>query len=438
MMTIPKQPIQAFDDSAITGPASFLDELTEILNAASRGKGTTLALVVLKVLETERISATLGMLAADEVIRRCTAKIRHELDDRAAVYRIGSDKLAVVIFDIRNEGHAVLAAHKIRNLINQPLVAAAQKIRLSCAQGVSLFPAHGRNAVDLIRSADSALHGALTTNEHIHVHRDNHTSGQSHRWELEQHVEHILSEGDLLVAFDPKIHLDTNAIRGAESLLCFEDSAMSPEQFIDIAEQMGRTFDVTSVVLNAALRHACEWHESGNPIGVSVNIESSLIRSGECIDLVADALKIWSVPNGTLTLEVTENTFLEDSDSCCRTLETLRNMGVHLSIDDFGTGFSCLSNFRNIPARELKIHKAIVTDMLHDPANARVVRAAIDLAHAFGADVVAEGVEDDATLEELRALGCDLVQGPLVTQPLVGTDFLNWQNRWQSHAASAT
>jgi predicted signal transduction protein with EAL and GGDEF domain len=421
--------------SEVVDTASFLDDLNDMLNTAAKADGM-LGLVLVKLLHVGRLSSTLGLLTSEEVLQLCTTQISDGLGGRAAVFRIANDKLAVVVFNIRNEGHATLAAQKIQRILKHPVAAAGEQIRVSCAQGLSLFPAHSRDVVELIRYAEVALETARRAGEDICVHSVNKRPEQSSEWGLEQQIELALSEGHLAVEFQPRLDLRTHKVQGAEGLLRCQESDMSPEKFIAVAEEMGRVFDVTSVLLNAALRHAYEWCELGSPVGVAVQVPPSVISNRECIYLVGDALKIWNVPNGTLTLEIAENAFQEDPKGCFRTLEALRTMGVRTCIDAFGTGYSSLSQLKEIPVEELKIDRSFVTSMLRDAADARITAAVIELAHAFGLQVIADGVEDQATLEELKKMDCDFAQGCHLTPPLAPREFLSWQRRWESDQAA--
>ncbi len=417
-------------ESEVVDTASFLDDLNDMLNTAAKAD-SMLGLVLVKLLHAGRLSSTLGLPTSEEVLQLCTTQISDGLGGRAAVFRIANDKLAVVVFNIRNEGHATLAAKKIQRILKHPVAAAGEQIRVSCAQGLSLFPVHSRDVVELIRYAEMALETARRTGEDVCVHSASRRPEQDSNLGLEQQIELALSKGHLVVEFQPKLDLRTQTIQGAEGLLLCQESGMSPEKLIAVAEDMGRVFDVTSVLLNAALRHAYEWRELGHPIRVAVQLTASVISSRECIYMVGDALKIWSVPHGTLTLEIPENTFLKDPQACFRTLEALRTMGVRICIDDFGTGYSCLSHFKEIPVEELKIARSFVTSMRRDAADARIVAAIIELAHAFGLQVIADGVQDHATLEQLRAMNCDFAQGSYLTPPLAPRELLNWQRRWQ-------
>jgi EAL domain-containing protein (putative c-di-GMP-specific phosphodiesterase class I) len=200
---------------------------------------------------------------------------------------------------------------------------------------------------------------------------------------------------------------------------------VSPAVFIPIAERIGLIRKLTLWALNTALRQAGQWSSADRPSNVSVNLPGMLAAQPDLPDLIENALRLWAGNGVQLVLEITEGSLL-DAEKAFPVLQQIRDLGVKVSIDDFGTGYSCLAYFRNIPADELKIDRSFVSEMLEDPASSDIVRLVTDLAHRFGLTVAAEGVEDAATLERLRAMGCDVAQGYLFARPMPATEYAAW------------
>jgi EAL domain-containing protein (putative c-di-GMP-specific phosphodiesterase class I) len=197
-----------------------------------------------------------------------------------------------------------------------------------------------------------------------------------------------------------------------------------PETLIQAAERTGQLGQLTSIMLNAALRYAANWPKSPGGNRVSVNVSAQSLKDPELCESVASAMSVWGTAADDLTIEVTESALMDDPGRSFNTLRELRRLGVRVAIDDFGTGYSSLSYFKNIPANELKVDKSFVFAMLEDSADRKIVETVINLAHAFGLEVVAEGVEDEATYELLGELRCDVAQGYLFGKPVSPGDYL--------------
>ena len=206
-----------------------------------------------------------------------------------------------------------------------------------------------------------------------------------------------------------------------------------PEIFIDLAEMTGQIDPLTRFAFDRALRQLGEWPRSLSTIRVAINVTPSIIGNPDFVGLLERAAGERSVRLDRITVEVTENALMADRQRSHDVLARLRELGVRVSIDDFGTGYSSLSYLKQIPADELKIDKSFVMNMLADPADARVVEQAVSLGHAFGLEVVAEGVEKAEVAARLAAIGCDYVQGFHYAKPLAPGDFPAWANDWRKH-----
>ena len=209
--------------------------------------------------------------------------------------------------------------------------------------------------------------------------------------------------------------------------------AIPPDELVPLAEHTGLIHDLTWFVLHTALPQCAQWHREGLSMGVAVNLPARCLRDIDLPNDIANALTIAGLSGEWLTLEITESEFTTDSEVSRSVVERIKALGVRLSIDDFGTGYSALAYLARLDVEELKIDKSFVIDLADNPANLAIVRAVIEVASSFGLDTVAEGVEDERSLEQLRWLGCTIAQGYLVSRPLPADVLVDWLRR--RHAA---
>jgi EAL domain-containing protein (putative c-di-GMP-specific phosphodiesterase class I)/CHASE2 domain-containing sensor protein len=234
-------------------------------------------------------------------------------------------------------------------------------------------------------------------------------------------LDSALVNGELWNAYQPKLDLRTGRVVAVEALVRWdhpERGSLAPDAFIPLIEQHGRAADMTLHVMGRALAEAAGWRDAGCPLGVAVNISATLLHDPDFAGRLEQLLRASGFPADEVTLEVTESAAMADPDAAVVALERWRALGVGVSIDDYGTGQSSLSYLQKMPATELKIDRVFIAAMADDPRNPILVRSTIAMAHELGLEVVAEGVEDEASLELLREMGCDVVQGYFVSRPL--------------------
>jgi len=237
----------------------------------------------------------------------------------------------------------------------------------------------------------------------------------------------------LCLHFQPQILLATGEVRGAEALIRWEHpefGPLSPDNFVPAAEQAGTIVHLTRFVLTNALAECGKWEAQGHRLQVSVNISARDLQDEYLAYFVLELLKENGIAPRRLTLEVTESAVMKEIHRSISTLHSLRDMGVRISMDDFGTGHSSLAQLKNFPLHELKIDKSFVTSMLPDDQNDSIVRTTIELAHNMGLEVVAEGVEDSQTLRRLGTLGCEQAQGYFISRPIPSGDVVDWLNEF--------
>jgi len=402
----------------------FLDDLEAVLSSA---EGASVGLLLVQLKSISDLNQALGYRTVDTALTLLASRLADGFSARTKVVRVGTGRFAIVLDALKNEAHALLAANKVQRLVEAPFEIQDGKVKIDVAQGVALFPQHAANGDELFRCAESALDFAKNQQDAVVLYNPERLAERNELHRIESELTRALEQGGLEVVFQPQIDLRTGRPIGAEALLRCRDSegaSISPELLIQAAERTQRLPQVTSAILNTALRYAAEWPDQ--KLGLSINASTHSFKHPDFVASVTSAASIWNRAPNTLTVEVTESAFIDEPEKTFSTMRQLRNLGARVSIDDFGTGYSSLSYFKDIPANELKVDKSFVLGMLNHEADRGIVRTVVNLAHSFGLQVVAEGVEDEATLNMLRSMGCDVVQGYLISRPLAPASFVDW------------
>ncbi|MGH3716786.1 MAG: putative bifunctional diguanylate cyclase/phosphodiesterase, partial [Micromonosporaceae bacterium] len=287
--------------------------------------------------------------------------------------------------------------------------------------GIALHPDHGTEPESLLQRADVAAYAAKGSSSGVRVFNLGLESRSVRRLGLAGDLRRALDNGEIEVYFQPKIALAGRALTGLECLARWEHQAhgsVAPEDFISVAEHTGQLAKLTDVVLREGLRRCRQWDAEGRPLGIAVNLSPRSLADPDFPSYVEALLNEYAVPADRLTLEITEDGMVGETEKPLPTLRLLRELGVRLSVDDFGTGYSSLSYLRRLPVHEVKIDRTFVQGMATDPGDLAIVRAVVDLSRHFGFSVVAEGVESELTLSLLEEMGCDLGQGFFFSRPL--------------------
>jgi EAL domain-containing protein (putative c-di-GMP-specific phosphodiesterase class I) len=295
-------------------------------------------------------------------------------------------------------------------------------VAISGSIGISFYPEDGTTREDLIRAADTAMYAAKETGRQSYsFHTAKMTTSARHYLALDQDLRRAVQRGELTLRYQPQISMQTGQIIGIEALLRWQHGAkglLGADEVIPIAEKNGLILEMGQWALGEALRQAKEWLASGlPPVRIAVNVSAIQVQRGRLVHTVIQALQAAAMRPDQLELEITEST-LQSEPECLTGLLALRRLGVTLAIDDFGTGYSCLSSLKTLPINRLKIDRAFVHDVPHDPNDAAIVETVIAMAHKLDLGVVAEGVETAAQEKFLRDRGCDAAQGYLYAHPM--------------------
>ena len=380
------------------------------------------AVLIVRVMRYRELAANFGYVVTehlDEAILDLVRRFARPID---RVHAIGDGALAVVLPDLHAPNHAMLAATRLASAFDNAMEIAGRQLLITLATGIAIAPEHGVLPDDLCRHAEAACLRASRLFERFCVYTPD-TDAES------------LSEAELRSAIaDNKLTLDLQAIHdlrsnsmvGAEALARWHlpGRSVAPSRFVALAEETGMIGALTHWSLNAALRYAAAIRTSRTDLFVAINLSAHVLGQSDFVEQVLGALQIWDVPAAGIVLELTETALMENPAHSSRVLTRLRDHGVHVAIDDFGTGYSSFSYLRQLPASELKIDQSFVGAVREDARVAQVVRSMIGLAHHLGMVVIAEGVEDEGTLDLLREMGCDMAQGFHIGVPLPAEQFL--------------
>jgi len=407
--------------------ARILISLTQAIEQA-RSDGSHVAVLSVRLDRMDEITSTLGHSAADDLIVRAAEHLQANLGRSEMLGQTGTNEFVLVL-----PGHDVMDAmtwvDRIQSLLSSGVSLGRINMILQTDIGVAEFPRHGDAAMDLLRCASIARSEAEASSERVRIYQPGREDEFLRRLRIINDLPSSLRRGEVQTWFQPKVSLPSGNVCGVEALVRWthpELGKLNPVDFIPAAEQSGTIVALTRHVLTAAVAECHAWRGAGIDVQVSVNLSARDLLDEYLPYHVSQLLKDHAVPPGNLTLEVTENMIMEDLPRARSVLEVLRDIGVRLSMDDFGTGHSSLAQLRNIPLHELKIDKSFVTSLCNDEHNDAIVRTTVELAHGMRLAVVAEGVEDESSLRRVAALGCEQAQGFFISKPMPAEAFPAW------------
>jgi diguanylate cyclase (GGDEF)-like protein/PAS domain S-box-containing protein len=420
----------------------FFDQLTGLPNrvllqnrlgralAESMRTDRPLALLILALDRFREVTNTLGHHNGDLIVRELALRLGDALGDGDRVARLRGDEFGVLLPDA-DATFARQVGDRILGALEQPFMVQRLPIEVSASVGMAVAPEHGTEAETLLRHADAAVQAARKLGGGASVLysaacEPHDPAGLALLGELRR----ALDANELQLYYQPKVDLKTRTVVGAEALLRWahpKRGFVPPGEFIPLAEQTGLIRPLTRWVLDRAAGEARGWERAGRSIPVAVNVSARSLHDGRIVDDVEEALLTHDLRSDRLLIEVTESAVMTDASRAAEVLSSLSGRGVVVSIDDFGTGYSSLGLLRRLPVHELKIDKSFVLGMAGEGGeDTAIVRSTTDLAHNLGLSVVAEGVEDQWTLDLLATFGCDQAQGYHIARPMPGAAFTGW------------
>jgi diguanylate cyclase (GGDEF)-like protein len=400
-------------------------EIDALLTADPVGARAGLILAALD--NYTEVTDTLGHAASDELLLVTAGLLREHAPPQALVARMEGEQFAVLLPGL-SLAATERAARRLREAASSRARVAGLDLEVTLTIGVAAAPVHGTDAGTLMQRADVALLAAPSSGGVASYHPV--LDQQSlRRLQLGTELEQAMGDGSISVVFQPIIDAQTSDIVSVETLLRWAHpryGAIPPDDFVHLAEQIGRIGALTDHVLDLALARCRRWLDEDIALPVAVNLSARCLSEPDLVPRVARALQRHGVPGELLTLELTEGSVISDSVRGSSVLGDLHALGLRLSMDDFGTGYSSLSQLRQLPIDEVKIDKSFVLGMSTSQGESFIARSIIELAHNLGLQVVAEGVEDEVTRNLLAEMGCDKLQGFLVSRPLPDDKLEGW------------
>ena len=405
---------QAFHD-ALTGlpnRALFDDRLGQALRRSLRG-GTQPAVVIIDLDDFKAVNDSLGHGAGDELLVECARRFENSIRGTDTAARMGGDEFAILIDDADADRAARDVAQRLRAALAEPITIEGRPILVEASLGVAVA-SPGMAAEDVLRNADIAMYAAKNRGgAEIAVFHPEMLQAARERLDLREDLRHALARGELEIHYQPVVALGDGRVRGVEALLRWhhpDHGTIPPDRFIPVAEESGLIGPIGAWVLERSCRDLSALEEAAPGLRMAVNISAVQLRDDDFPNVVRTALEQAGVAPERLLLELTESVFA-GGEHVAEALGTLRGLGVGLAVDDFGTGYSSLSYLRRLEIDSVKIDRSFVRSIEDDPRDAALVRSIIELGHALGLSMVAEGVEEESQEHFLRAAGCELAQG---------------------------
>jgi diguanylate cyclase (GGDEF)-like protein len=408
--------------------------------AAARVTGGSVGLLLIDLDHFKELNDTLGHHAGDLLLAQIGPRLRTQLRSTDNLGRLGGDEFGLVLEAPCEEEDAIEVANKLRAALRDPFEVAGLQLRMTASIGVAMFPAHAGSVEELLQRADVAMYDAKATSTGVEVYARERDTNTLDHLALVAELPRAIEAGEIELHFQPKADARTRQVVGVEALARWrhpERGLIPPTVFVPLAVRGGLGRELTRCVLEGALAACRTWRAAGHDLHVAVNTTvADLLDAGLPADLAA-TLEHHGLPPGALVIEVTETAILHDPIRIGDVLARVGELGVTVSLDDFGTGFSSLTHLKTLPVSEVKIDRSFVSGMESDPTDAHIVRWTIGLVNGLGLRVVAEGVEDDVTWRRLATLGCDLVQGYGLARPMPASDVLAFLEQWQAEGVVA-
>lgn len=434
----------AFHDGLTGLPNRTLahEQLQHLLAQATRGQHHT-AVLFLDLDNFKTVNDSLGHSVGDELLRQVATRLQAGLRGSDVAARLSGDEFLLVIGEAQDMQAITAAASRVLQTLAPPFTLQDMPVHVSGSLGVSVFPRDGAQAETLLKNADLAMYQAKAAGRNTFRFFDERMNADMlEHLHLATGLRTALAEGQLQLHYQPQIDLATGRVVGAEALLRWPHAQLgwiSPAKFIPVAESSGLIHDIGLWVLNQACQDAQRFRAQGlTDLCIAVNVSPLQFRRGQIDHDVASALARADLPASAIELEITESVLVDDNERLNQTLRCLHDMGVRIVIDDFGTGYSSLGYLQRYAVHRLKIDQSFTRQLCASGEAAGIVQAIIEMAHCLHLQVVAEGVEDAATLAKLRAGGCEYGQGFHWSPALPAQAFVAYAKQTQDPRAAAT
>jgi diguanylate cyclase (GGDEF)-like protein/PAS domain S-box-containing protein len=424
-----RKQIDALEHLAMHDPLTGLPNRAHLHRriAESLAAGESLALLLVDLDHFKEINDTLGHAVGDTLLQHVADRLREAVG--AEVARLGGDEFAVLVRDVREQGRAREVAARVLAALARRFEVEAYRLEIGASVGIALAPRDAKSADGLLRCADVAMYSAKRGRSGYAVYSQAQDPYTAERLTLLSELSGSFRRDEMVLHYQPRVILAQKRLRGFEALVRWNHPRLGhlpPAQFIPLAEFSDVIRPLTLWVLRTAVRQRRAWAEEGHATRLAVNFSARHLMDDRCPEQIGEILEAEATPADALELEITESALIADPEHATATLERIRALGVQIAVDDFGTGFSSLSHLRRLPLNALKIDVSFVRNMLKSTQDRVIVESTVGLAHNLGLSVVAEGIEDEATLAALRAMGCDEGQGYYIGRPMDAAAAGDW------------
>jgi diguanylate cyclase (GGDEF)-like protein len=401
-----------------------VDRLQQALRHTRRRRGSKVAILFMDLDNFKVVNDSLGHEVGNRLLVAVGKRLRGCLRPEDTLARFGGDEFTVLIEDIENPEEAVRAAERIMEALRGPFVLEGQELFLKFSIGIALGEARTKSPEDLLRDADTAMYRAKEEGLGFRVFEPAMYEQALRRLKLENELRRAVEAEELVVHYQPIVDLQTDELRGVEALVRWqhpERGLLDPEEFVPGAEKSGLVVPMGERVLKEACYRAKEWQERHPHIPLlvmSVNLSARQLHRPDLVETVERVLQETGMEARSLSLDITETVYIKALEGHTAALDKLKRLGVSISIDDFGVGYSSLAYLKRLPADVLKIDKEFIAGLGEDVEDTAIVKMIIELAHTLGMEVIAEGVESEGQAEQLKEMGCDRGQGFYFAKPL--------------------
>lgn len=416
--------------------AMFNDRLRQAVSVSQRSTRSFTVLMI-DLDRFKYINDVLGHESGDLVLQEVAKRLDTVLRESDTVARLGGDEFAVLL-QTGNSDRVMTAIRKMMAVLADPVMLNNQPVDIGCSIGIACFPEHGEEASLLMRRADIAMYSAKRLNSDFAFYNPDCEEHQQEHLSLLGEIKQAVEQDQLQLFFQPKMCLENESAISVETLLRWQhpkQGLVPPEEFIPFAEQTGAIRLITAWVIRNAVAQCGRWHKEGLSIKMSLNISARDLLDPKLPELTQQALDEHQVPASAICYEITESALMEDPVKAHQTVTRLYEMGIEISIDDYGTGYSSLAYVKKLPIHELKIDREFVKNMIDNHQDTAIVQSTIELGHNLGLKVVAEGIESEEELAMLKRFGCDQVQGFLISRAMAAGDFESWIEKYLADLA---
>ena len=416
---------------ALTGlpnRALLADRFEQALIGARRA-GTNVGLLLLDLDRFKEVNDTFGHHSGDELLRQIGPRLTAVLRSADTIARLGGDEFAVLLMDVHGVKDATEVATALLTALSTPFHVEGVDLDVEASIGVVVSGDNGQDPVTLMQHADIAMYVAKRQHLGVFAYDPSVDGHSATKLAMIGDLRRGLQRGELVLYYQPKVNISTGELVGAEALVRWkhpEHGLILPDDFIPLAERTGLINPLTRYIMDVALTQARVWLESGRPLPIAVNLSARNLHNERFAAQVAELLAVHDVPTHLFELEVTESAIMIDPVRAGQMLEKLSALGIRISLDDFGAGFTSLSQLKALPISEIKIDRSFVMAMAEDRRDSLIVQSVISLGHNLGLALVAEGVEAQDALTALAGFGCDAFQGDYLTQPIPIAEFDAW------------